>query len=99
MPFQNFRPLPMRITHKQYERLQAARDYDHLSIQEHVRRSLDFYLDFLEKKQGRTPSLKSPIPALDQSATLPDTVPQPLPPADAAVPGKQDAGKKKLVYR
>ena len=63
MPFQNFRPLPMRITHRQYERLQLARDHDHLAIQEHVRRALDFYLDDLEKRQGRSPSLKSPEPA------------------------------------
>jgi len=44
------RPLPMRITQMQYDRLQRARDRDGLSIQEHVRRGLDIYLDGIEAK-------------------------------------------------
>lgn len=38
----------MRVTQHQFERLQGARERDGLSVQEHVRRALDFYLDRLE---------------------------------------------------
>ena len=44
----DLRPLPMRVTQHQFERLQGARERDGLSVQEHVRRALDFYLDRLE---------------------------------------------------
>jgi len=39
------RTLPTRVTTVQYARLTEARAKDGLSIQEHVRRALDFYLD------------------------------------------------------
>ena len=55
---QNFkselRPLPMRITQLQFERLHAARARDGLSVQEHVRRALDQYLQKLEREAQRT---------------------------------------------
>jgi hypothetical protein len=44
------RPLPMRITPRQYERLTQARERDGLTVQEHVRRALDHYLTFVEKE-------------------------------------------------
>ena len=47
------RPLPMRVSQLQYERLVAARNRDGLSIQEHVRRSLDLYLAKLERDFSR----------------------------------------------
>lgn len=40
----DLRPLPMRITRLQFERLQSVRARDGLAIQEHVRRALDIYL-------------------------------------------------------
>jgi hypothetical protein len=40
----DLRPLPMRITKLQFERLQNVRARDGLAIQEHVRRALDIYL-------------------------------------------------------
>jgi hypothetical protein len=40
----DLRPLPMRITKLQFERLQGVRARDGLPIQEHVRRALDIYL-------------------------------------------------------
>ena len=95
MPFQNFRPLPMRITHRQYERLQLSRDHDHLAIQEHVRRALDFYLDDLERRQGRSPSLKSPEPAKAEASPPPAAVPE----SQLPVAATKSNSKKKLVYR
>lgn len=44
----------MRITQLQFERLRAARARDGLSIQEHVRRALDFYLGKAEKDHQKT---------------------------------------------
>jgi hypothetical protein len=40
----DLRPLPMRITKLQFQRLQSVRARDGLAIQEHVRRALDIYL-------------------------------------------------------
>ena len=59
---QELRPLPMRITQLQYERLLAARARDGLSIQEHVRRSLDAYLAKIERDAVKAPPLQSPEP-------------------------------------
>ena len=47
------RPLPIRITQRQYDRLRAHRLIDSLAIQEHVRRALDLYLDVLDRKRER----------------------------------------------
>ena len=49
------RPLPMRITQLQFERLKEARTRDGLSVQEHVRRSLDQYLAKIEREASRAP--------------------------------------------
>lgn len=80
------RPLPMRITPMQFDRLQAARDYDGISVQEHVRRALDFYLNALEisvlrsssedlkalRAAGRTnPGVTTPPVVADVSADIP----------------------------
>lgn len=42
------RPLPTRISQHSYERLERVRQIDDLTIQEHVRRAIDYYLDHLE---------------------------------------------------
>src|SRR5262245_61903809 len=44
------RPLPLRVAHAQYDRLNAARDRSGISIQEHVRRAIDLYLAVIEKE-------------------------------------------------
>jgi hypothetical protein len=44
------RPLPLRVATSQYERLSAARDRTGISIQEHVRRSIDLYLGIIERE-------------------------------------------------
>jgi hypothetical protein len=56
------RPLPMRITPLQYERLLAARIKDGRTIQEHVRKSLDLYLDGLDRQAARTNGGTVPTP-------------------------------------
>lgn len=48
---ETLRPLPLRVTQRQYLRLQAHRQIDQLAIQEHVRRALDDYLDKLDRKR------------------------------------------------
>lgn len=42
------RPLPMRISQNSYSRLEKLRDLDDLTIQEHVRRAIDYYLEHAE---------------------------------------------------
>jgi hypothetical protein len=39
----------MRITQLQFERLHQARRVDGMSVQEHIRRALDLYLEKLER--------------------------------------------------
>jgi len=46
-------PLPMRVTQLQAERLREARNRDGLSVQEHVRRSLDIYLNKIEREYSQ----------------------------------------------
>jgi hypothetical protein len=84
MTQQNLRPLPMRITQKQYERLQQARANDQIAIQEHVRRALDNYLDLLDRKQARAAPIAEEAPEANK------------PKADGV---SRLAGSGKLVYR
>lgn len=51
----NLRPLPMRITQLQFEKLQALRADDGIAVQEHVRRAIDMYL---ADKEARTRKLE-----------------------------------------
>lgn len=44
------RPLPLRVSESQYERLGKARFRTGISIQEHVRRGIDVYLAIIEKE-------------------------------------------------
>lgn len=100
MALQNFRPLPMRITQKQYERLHAARDNDHLAIQEHVRRALDYYLDYLDAK-GSIKVVGAAPPPADSSRPRPldGSGDKPLPPQAPASIQPGSVSKRKLVYR
>lgn len=47
---QEMRPLPLRVARSQYDRLVRARDRTGISIQEHVRRSIDAYLAATERE-------------------------------------------------
>ena len=106
---ETLRPLPIRITQRQYQRLLAHRKIDALAIQEHIRRALDFYLDDLDEKRPRervAPLVKAAAPTRREPPTGAPTAPTPqenppagmqnttpVPPANAA---KQPT---KLVYR
>jgi hypothetical protein len=57
------RPLPMRISQSSYDRLEQLRTLDDLTIQEHVRRAVDYYLEHAEL-----------VLALAASPQLPDAV-------------------------
>lgn len=54
------KPLPMRVTERQYERLKAQRAKDGYTVQELVRRALDFYLDSVEAEDASPASDLSP---------------------------------------
>lgn len=70
------RPLPMRITQLQFERLDGARQRDGLAMQEHVRRALDYYLQMLDREAARAPAVATGSvprePASDDKARLVD---------------------------
>jgi len=108
MTFQNLRPLPMRITQRQYDRLTAHRARDHISIQEHVRRALDNYLDLLDRKSLRELAMEAPSTA-SGSLESPQTPPIAEKPQSGSVPpvgANRQVGstvrkstQPKLVYR
>lgn len=47
------KPLPLRLSTTQFERLVSLRARDGMAIQEHVRRAVDVYLDQQDKRQAR----------------------------------------------
>lgn len=97
------RPLPVRITQRQYLRLVAHREIDQLAIQEHVRRALDLYLDDLDWRRtiqlGGTPG--DPPSVMSRPHPNPTQNPGQGPDenADAAEPTGVQSKKPKLVYR
>ena len=97
------RPLPMRITDLQWERLQALRAYDAISIQEHVRRALDEYLDAVEFRRLQTsPSGRRPGDSPAQRGKSPPVEPdeasvQELPQFVTA--GAEPTKRRRVVYR
>lgn len=46
-------PMPMRVTKQQQDRLRAAREKDGITLQDHVRRALDMYLDHMDMVYAR----------------------------------------------
>jgi hypothetical protein len=76
------RPLPMRISERSYQRLEALRAADDLTIQEHVRRGIDYYLEHAEiaialsATQGLADAISalaaSPIPKTSKNALVPN---------------------------
>ena len=65
------KPLTLRITARQADRLTAARGRDDLAIQEHVRRAIDMYLDAYEKRQAKEAALP-PVSLADQPVAPPE---------------------------
>ena len=70
------RPLPVRISERSYQRLVALREADDLTIQEHVRRGIDYYLEHAEIAiaLSATQGLKDAISSL--AATQPPGTPK-----------------------
>ena len=59
------KPLPIRIAGQQYERLSQHRLRTGISIQEHIRRAIDFYMDQVEREvaaQAAVPATPAPNP-------------------------------------
>lgn len=71
------RPLPMRITPIQYTRLQNARIADGRTIQEHIRKALDLYLDGLDRATARANGATA-VPAAASPIPMPAQVPAPV---------------------
>jgi hypothetical protein len=101
------RPLPLRVTQRQYLRLVAHRSLDSLPIQEHVRRALDVYLDELDRK--RPLERLEPVEKKPAVSPAPDGSPAPSAPAartspkakSPAVPAPEKAARRadKLAFR
>lgn len=97
---ETLRPLPVRITQRQYLRLVAHREIDQLAIQEHVRRALDLYLDDLDWRRtiqlGGNPG--NPPSAMSRPRQEPpsDAKNGEEPSPNAEKPAKD---RPKLVYR
>jgi len=70
-------PLPMRVAKVQVVRLDEARTRTGISIQEHVRRAIDMYLDVIERQAMELGLLKLSVPTGKPKAT-------PVRPATAA---------------
>lgn len=64
-------PLPLRVARSQKDRLAEARDRTGISIQEHVRRSIDLYLGVIEREAidlGLMPHRDVPLAAAPANA-------------------------------
>lgn len=99
------KPLPMRVTVKQFERLHAARSRDEISVQEHVRRALDLYLAKIEREAlASRPSDQGDVqpPAAEITRGQPPGGPKAGANANAAVPSPSGPKVKqgpKVVFR
>lgn len=98
---ETLRPLPVRITQRQYLRLVAHREIDQLAIQEHVRRALDLYLDDLDWRRAFQLTGKTADPPSQISRPHQEPTQNPGEDAeDAEKPaGAAGKGRPKLVYR
>jgi len=86
------RPLPMRITELQWTRLLAAREFDDIAIQEHVRRALDMYLDAVDRRRSRLVPTEHRVDEMPEFVRTPPTVP-------ANQAGVQPETRRRVVYR
>jgi hypothetical protein len=100
------RPLPLRVTQRQYLRLVAHRSLDSLPIQEHVRRALDVYLDELDRKRPleRLEPVEKKTGVSSAPAASPATSPaksSPKAKSPTAVPAPEKAARRadKLAFR
>lgn len=94
---ETLRPLPVRITQRQYLRLVAHRELDQLAIQEHVRRALDLYLDDLDWRRTIqvTDAIAGPVPPSAMSRPHQEPTQNPGEVADE----NTETSTRKLVYR
>ena len=91
------KPLPLRITPRQFERLVALRARDSLAIQEHVRRAIDIYLDNQERKIAREEQTGDPLAQTGTDAVSLNQQRQPQPPV--APPDRQRVGSRPYNFR
>lgn len=75
---QDLHPLPMRVSKLAIPRLEALRKADGVSIQEHVRRAIDEYLERTEARYASSPTL---APQPKPAAPAPQAKPAAAPPA------------------
>ena len=54
-------PLPVRLTQRQVDWLQEIKDIDGISIQDHIRRAVDAYLEAAVKKLQRELELEDAV--------------------------------------
>lgn len=80
------KPLSLKVTPRQFDRLLGLRAYDALSVQEHARRALDAYLDIQERKIGKEAQIETAVlatvGAADQVSA--NQARQPIPPVAPA---------------
>lgn len=90
------RPLPMRISQGQYERLLLQRDFDNINIQEHVRRALDFYLNAQDQVILRAQQRKGLVPLTPEHPPVQGLQP---PPSSVNVPANSQTLLPKVRSR
>ena len=85
---QELKPLPTRVTKQQYAALVALRAKTGMSIQEHVRRALDYYL-FNTQRPGAT-AAEAPQP---RSTAASSTAASPASAAVASIQARPPAAR------
>ena len=103
-------PMAIRVTPKQFAGLQALKDEDGISVQDHIRRALDNYL---RRTNPPIPQVLAQSPASNPAAELPGRIStgadragrQPPPafgtpePVNDAVPPRVQPKRQQVVYR
>ena len=95
-------PMAIRVTPKQFQGLQALKDEDGISVQDHIRRALDNYL-----RRQAPPTAAEPRAPVEPVAELPGRVSarQPAPvmgqpePIDAGSPPRAQPKRQQVVFR
>ena len=95
------RPLPLRVTPLQRVKLVQLRAKDSLSLQEHIRRAIDMYLEAQDRKAKREASTPSEIihgaGPIEQAYQAP-TRDIPLPAAVTARPKIPERRQRNVSY-
>lgn len=87
-------PLPTRVSRLAVTRLNGLRDYDGMTIQEHVRRAVDEYLDRTEAKYARRSSAS---PAVASASGVGQSAAQSAPSVTPLMVPVDDADQRKLA--